>query len=758
MGRPAGGRPLPIGRPLKSGMSKARLQGGVSWQTRGVLLALLALWWLPWLPPLWQHLLPNGPELVRDPGVGVTNSSRTQYAILALTALALLGWRPRWSGWSSAGVWLALFLSWSAGSALLGPDPLESVFFLLGWVAAACVWCSAPAVLPRNPGQGWYIVTLHLPLILAGLLSLVPALATPGQDFRAAGPFQLPGVLATWLLMILPLAVLELWRAPLSSLWWPLASSTLGLATLTMTFSRAAWLAGIAQMALMILLQAGTSARTLWRWAAFGAVGLGGLILLRHHLSGLQLLWGVALLGSLPVLAASLQRRLPGAVLLRVLLLAMLAGLMVAAVRPAGSLGDHAEQRLSTLSGTDDSAMGRVMFWQAALTLSLQHPILGVGPGRFSESYPQVQKYYYYFSDSAHGALLELLAEVGWVGAALFLTALGLGVRQTRSNATPAWTATQQAALLGLLSGAIYSQVEVGYHYAGIWTTAAFLLALAQAQAPPLAEKPPRAIPLWGLLAAPAALLCLFPWQKRMEDSVRRLEPVETYRMARAVSDQIRFWPRPLLTALAYGLRTEQPVSELEPLAQRALSQARGESVTYQLAGEIDLLQRRYPQARENFARALELDPFNHPGSLHGLWQVAQATNDEKLKSEVIERTLSTYDLVQGWEIAHIGHRENLALELRPLLYDIADALRPDLEPTRSEPLYRFLVETGGEARGLFGLGVALTTQGRVREGYELMRQAHQMNPVYPLPEPPPEPEAGPMTPSPREHAATRST
>lgn len=707
------------------------------WRYWGASLPLLALWWMPWLPPLWHQLLGFSTEIVRDPGVGATNSSRTQFLLLAITALAFAGWRrpgPESAPplWRSPAAWATLFLLWSALSALAGPDPLESLFFWSAWVTAFCVWRSAPAVIAREPGRAWRAAVLHAPLAVAGLLSLAPMLSSEG-DFRAAGPFQLPGTLATWLLMVLPLALLDLLNQPRRSLLWPLVSTTLGLAALIMTFSRAAWLAGIAELVLLILLLGGSTRRSLLGWGGFAAAGLAALLLARGSLTGLGLLAGVALLGLTPLLATAVSGKLSRHSVLRLLLVAGLAAILLGVASPAGRLGSAAEKRLSPLTQTDDSAVGRMMFWQAALELSLRHPVLGVGPGRFSESYPQVQRYYYYYSDSAHGALLEGVAEVGWVGGGLFLLALGLAVGRAGQGAP---TPGQRAALAGLLTGAVYSQVEVGYHFTAIWTTGAFLLAYAEAQGASDSTPSGGSVsspPLW-LLATIPPLLWVFSWQRTSEDSVRQAEALQTYRLARQVSEQVPAWPKPTLTALAFGLREGRPPAELDPLAQRALTWARGESVTYQLAGELDLLQGRYSQAKAHFARALELDPFNHPGSLHGLLQVASATGDQELNRQTIERTLTTYDLDKGWQIAHIGHRQRLALELRPLLYDIADGLRPDLEPERTEPLYRFLVETGGEARGLYGWGLALATLGRTREGHELMRRAHQMNPVYPLP------------------------
>jgi tetratricopeptide (TPR) repeat protein len=155
--------------------------------------------------------------------------------------------------------------------------------------------------------------------------------------------------------------------------------------------------------------------------------------------------------------------------------------------------------------------------------------------------------------------------------------------------------------------------------------------------------------------------------------------------------------------------------------------------VTYQFSGELALRQKRFQQAREDFLQALKMDRFNHPGVYTGLLLIAQETGDAALQDSITKQVLETYDL-DGWKIAHQGHREKLALELRPLLYDIADGLNPYQQPAATEPLYRFLVATGGEARGFFGLGIALTRLGKQEEGQRMLRQANRLDPIYPAP------------------------
>lgn len=697
---------------------------------RGVAVPLLLLWWMPCFPPLWQALLPGTPDLVVDPGVGISGASRLQFAFLALLALAGSGWRPRWSGWNSAGVWGCLFLFWSALSALAGGDPIESGLFVLGWVAAAAVAHSAPYAVPQRPGPSWRAAVIYAPLLIIGLASLEPALRATG-DFRAAGPFQLPGALANWLLMLLPLALAGLFRAERREMPWALLSSAFGVAALVMTVSRAAWLTGLGALVLLLLLEANLTPRSLGKWAAYGGGGLLLLVAVRHLLGGMGLLGGVALLALLPIVALVASRRLNRQVVFRLLLMGTLAGLLVSNFQPQHTLGSLTERRMSTLTGADESAVGRIQFWRAALNLSLQHPLLGVGPDRFSEAYPGVQEHYYYFSDSAHGTLVELLSEVGWVGAVLLGVAVTLFL--TSGKMAPWSLPHQRAPLIGLLTGGLYSQVEVSYHFTVMWTTAAFLLALAgrsEGASPPPERFSPWPLPLLILT------LIMFTSARDYQLSARLARPEEGYRMARRVSDRWPSWGRPALSALSLGLRSARPPAELEPLAARATRQAPEDAAAYQMAGEVAMAQGRYEQARADYTLALQRDHFNRPGIYHGLLRVATATGDAELRDRVVRDALQIYDLEKGWGIAHPGHRQKLAGELRPLLYDIAQNIDPQREPARTEPLYRFLVETSEqpEAAALRGWGISLRGLGEPDKARQALEQAHLLDPNYPAP------------------------
>lgn len=699
----------------------------------GSALLLAVLVWMPVLPGLWRMVWPGSSLWLSDPGVGVTNSSRTEMLLLALLAFALAGCPASPLRRSSALPWWLAFLAWATLSALLGPDASGGLMVLSGWLAALAVLLTAPSVLPpRLLRPDWRALFWYGPVLLLSLLSLVP-LEWTGGEFRAAGPFQLPGALATWLLLLLPLCWDGLRREEGGYSLLALGASSLGLACLVMTVSRAAWLVLIVELTLYLLFLAQIPRPTLRRWLGVGALGLVAVILLRQHLGGLGLLGGLLGLASWPVITLIAQGRLAGVVGRRWLAAAALSLLWLSLFAAEESLGQAAERRLATLASQDQSALGRLEFWRAAVQLSTQNPLLGVGPGRFSEAYPQVQRHYYYYSDSAHGALVELLAEVGWVGAGLFALALGLVVRQARPDP---WRAPNQVPLLlGLLAATAYAQVEVSYHFSMILAVGALLLGLLVTPSP--APTPPPSWRLLGLsLVGSLGLLWLDGQQKLYESSLLQRDPDLAYQRSRAVSERLPLWGDPALTALSLGLRSQRPPEELEPLAERAQRVRPLAAVTHQLSGELLLRQERPKEALECYQRALELDPFNRPGTYHGLLAVAQALGDTALSRQTVAQALATYDLTQGWAIAHPGHKVRLQLELRPLLYDIADGLSPWQEPQSTEPLYRFLSETSPqpEARALYGLGMSLWNQGRRSEAATFLRQVGALDASYPLP------------------------
>jgi O-antigen ligase len=129
------------------------------------------------------------------------------------------------------------------------------------------------------------------------------------------------------------------------------------------------------------------------------------------------------------------------------------------------SLLNERLQEKRNISGANTAA--RLTYWSAAERMALDHPILGVGPGRFGD---EVENYVLNNPVSierpvAHNAYLEILAENGLLAAAAFMAILVLAWRDLQ-------TARRGAALrgppelLGLVStvqGALVAVIVAGF-------------------------------------------------------------------------------------------------------------------------------------------------------------------------------------------------------------------------------------------------------------------------------------------------------
>ncbi len=125
-----------------------------------------------------------------------------------------------------------------------------------------------------------------------------------------------------------------------------------------------------------------------------------------------------------------------------------------------------------TASGIDDSAMGRIYAWGAAINMATRRPLTGVGVNNFASSY-------YFFTDkwenrdkAVHSTWFQVLGETGLPGLVVFLMLVGATFRSslrslatlTAAGAPPVQTATALSIVAGL----------AGFCAAGTFLTQAF--------------------------------------------------------------------------------------------------------------------------------------------------------------------------------------------------------------------------------------------------------------------------------------------
>jgi O-antigen ligase len=208
---------------------------------------------------------------------------------------------------------------------------------------------------------------------------------------RAYGHFDQPNPFAGYLATMLPLAVcMVLCRAnPTKFRIFALVATGLLVAGIGLSQSRGAWL-GCAVAGFCLLLAWSRHTRRL-----LVPLGLGGTLLLAMALAGL----------------------LPASILDRLSQITEYFGVF--------------DVRTVEVSSENWAVVERMAHWQAGWDMFLAHPWLGVGAGNYAAAYPDF--FIGMWREAlghAHNYYLNMLAELGIVGAAVLLVLLGLVFRQ----------------------------------------------------------------------------------------------------------------------------------------------------------------------------------------------------------------------------------------------------------------------------------------------------------------------------------------
>jgi len=498
------------------------------------------------------------------------------------------------------GAWCGTF-AWGASS----PAGAAAAFSLLG----VLLWTGAPWRDPLRLGSAgrllppalWVAVAASCfssPVPRAGWLAvlLLPAF------------FVLPAAVAScwrreadrrWGLRTLALAVAAI------SLWALLDWALLGTPRAAMPLGHhnllAAWLAILLPLAVLPAREGGP-----WRFAGLAAAGLGILaVLASRSLMGFAALGVEALLG---LLGARIQpRKLRWwAVLLPLALLVSFFQL---------------PRLVRIATGEDPSAQARAGYWAAGLEGFTARPLLGWGPGSaawtsaaFLDPVPRVNPWGESVGE-LHSLPLQLGYELGFTGLAL---ALGLTVlffaRRTAEREEGRDPALLASGLLGLCGGAL---VSLG---SGAIAVTALPLAAAVAAGAALAGsgrgKNRRGSPLPVRLYAGLALLALLPleaarwhYDRALTADGAGLGSVAEAELGAAMRLDPLFPLYPLRLALLEARKAggERAASEL---ALRAAEKGRAVPSFWLVAGVLGRSAKR-PWAQPALERACALDPLN---------------------------------------------------------------------------------------------------------------------------------------------------
>ncbi|MGY8872456.1 MAG: O-antigen ligase family protein [Pseudomonadales bacterium] len=144
-------------------------------------------------------------------------------------------------------------------------------------------------------------------------------------------------------------------------------------------------------------------------WKLFGLVGF---ITIVCAIIATQSRGG--LLGSCAVTGIFAWRRVKNkALLISLGLVALMVLFALAGVSDRASGGAQEE-------GIDESAMGRIYAWQAAMGMALHHPLLGVGINNFISNYFEYSPHWDGRNHAVHSTWFGVLAETGILGLMLF--------------------------------------------------------------------------------------------------------------------------------------------------------------------------------------------------------------------------------------------------------------------------------------------------------------------------------------------------
>ncbi|MEG3696545.1 O-antigen ligase family protein, partial [Vibrio coralliirubri] len=132
------------------------------------------------------------------------------------------------------------------------------------------------------------------------------------------------------------------------------------------------------------------------------------------------------------------------------------------------SSGGAAEQ------GIDESAMGRIYAWEAAVKMAVENPLTGVGLNNFFSNYFFYSSHWDGLNHAVHSTWFGVLAETGFIGLIIFVCLIVSLIKTSRSTLARLKNSTTEIAPeLNAVAYAIYAGL-IGTIVSGTFLTQGF--------------------------------------------------------------------------------------------------------------------------------------------------------------------------------------------------------------------------------------------------------------------------------------------
>lgn len=320
------------------------------------------------------------------------------------------------------------------------------------------------------------------------------------------------------------------------------------------------------------------------------------------------------------------------------------------------------EHHQSTGTSSDISTNIKIAYWRGAINIAKKYPLFGSGPATFATIYPSYQAGPLESGKYAHNWYLEILAETGPLCLIFFLLFIGsifFNWQLIKGDLLKTLLA------LGIIGSVIHNGLDIDWHFFANYITFFFMLGLLinnsgeDENGKKFAKTKYLKINtlfigvLVSVLLIFVSVILLFSnynfrLGQKYQTMADFIEAEEYYQKSLFLNPDPNFIRQHGIILYSLGLITKNInapsyIRDALAISKKLIKIDSNNSLNFELNGKIYLQLSDYQIAEKSFKKAIEIDPYNHPGYYRQLAEILVFMGKKQEAKEVVEKIFSFY-------------------------------------------------------------------------------------------------------------------